>query len=187
MDKAENITQLMPYNRGVAYIMKKILVGLGITGLFIGYSLGVRHEQMPATQAVSTSNGTSNAAPGGPSKGAGSGAAPASSASQQASPSTSQSPGQYNNGTYRGSANDAFYGTVQVEAIISSGRISGVSFLQYPDAHDDSLMINQQAMPLLKQEAIQVQNANVQIVSGATFTSQAFIQSLRAALSEAKA
>jgi uncharacterized protein with FMN-binding domain len=47
-------------------------------------------------------------------------------------------------------------------------------------------MINQQAMPMLKQEAIQKQAARVDIISGATFTSQAFVQSLTNALDQAR-
>lgn len=95
------------------------------------------------------------------------------------------STGQYRDGTYTGTVADAYYGSVQVKASVSGGRITDVSFLQYPDTHSESVYINQQAMPYLKQEAIKAQNANVDIVSGATFTSQAFIQSLTSALSQA--
>ena len=86
---------------------------------------------------------------------------------------------------YTGSSADAYYGNVQVSAIISGGKITDVKFLQYPDTHNTSVIINQQAMPYLKQEAIKAQSPNVQIISGATFTSQAFQQSLQAALSQA--
>ena len=95
--------------------------------------------------------------------------------------------GHYKDGTYTGSTEDAYYGNVQVSATVSGGKLSDVNFLQYPDSHDTSVMINQQAMPYLKQEAIQAQSAQVQVISGATFTSQAFIQSLTNALSSARA
>jgi len=49
------------------------------------------------------------------------------------------------------------------------------------------VVINQQAMPYLQQEAIQAQSSNVQVISGATYTSQAFIQSLATAFAQAKA
>jgi len=80
---------------------------------------------------------------------------------------------------------DAYYGNVQVRATISGGKITGVTFLQYPHTHSTSVYINQQAMPYLQQEAIKAQGANVDIVSGATYTSQAFIQSLGSALAQA--
>ena len=72
-----------------------------------------------------------------------------------------------------------------MRAIIQSGQIVDVQFLQYPNDRERSLAINTQAMPILKQEAIQVQNASVDIVSGATDSSKAFIQSLSSALSQA--
>jgi uncharacterized protein with FMN-binding domain len=68
---------------------------------------------------------------------------------------------------------------------ISGGRISDVQFLQYPNDRRTSQMINSQAMPILKQEAIQAQSAQVSGVSGATATSGAFIQSLGNALQQA--
>ena len=92
----------------------------------------------------------------------------------------------YKDGTYTGSSADAFYGTIQVQATIQNGKIADVQFLQYPNDRSESIQINQQAMPMLKQEAIQAQSANVDIVSGATDSSQAFMQSLASALSQAK-
>lgn len=95
--------------------------------------------------------------------------------------------GIYTDGSYTGSAANAYYGTVQVKATISGGRITDVAFLQYPSDRSTSREISNQAMPILKQEAISVQNANVDIVSGATATSEAFQQSLGDALAKAKA
>ncbi|MFA6414681.1 MAG: FMN-binding protein [Candidatus Paceibacterota bacterium] len=89
-------------------------------------------------------------------------------------------------GLYTGTPADAYYGTVQVKAIVTGGRIADVQFLQYPDSRQNSRMINDQAMPLLTQEAITAQSAQVDGVSGATFTSQAFQQSLASALVLAK-
>ena len=94
--------------------------------------------------------------------------------------------GTYADGSYTGTATDAYYGTVQVKAIISGGKIADVQFLQYPSDRSTSVRVNTQAMPLLTQEAIAAQNANVDIVSGATATSQAFQISLASALTQAK-
>lgn len=93
--------------------------------------------------------------------------------------------GKYKDGTYTGSVADAFYGNVQVEAVIKNGRIADVKFLQYPNEQRTSIEINQQAMPYLTQEAIQAQSAQVDGVSGATQTSRAFIESLQSALGQA--
>ena len=92
----------------------------------------------------------------------------------------------YKDGTYTGSVADAFYGNIQVQAVISGGKITDIQFLQYPNDNGHSAAVNQQADPMLTQEAIQTQNANVNIISGATDTSQAFMQSLSSALTQAK-
>lgn len=94
--------------------------------------------------------------------------------------------GQYTDGSYTGSAANAYYGTIQVQAIVTNGQLADVQFLQYPSDRSTSRYINSQAMPMLTQEAIQAQNANVNGVSGATDTSQAFVQSLSSALAQAK-
>lgn len=92
----------------------------------------------------------------------------------------------YKDGTYTGDVANAFYGNIQVNAVIQGGKIADVQFLQYPNDRSRSIMINQYAMPQLKSETITVQNASVDIVSGATDSSQAFIQSLQSALNKAK-
>ena len=109
------------------------------------------------------------------------------------SPSTSSVTGNvtppqtgYKDGTYTGNVADAFYGNIQVQAVISGGKITDVRFLQYPGDRRTSVMINTQAMPYLKAEAIQAQSSQVDIISGATDSSLAFIQSLGSALSQAR-
>lgn len=92
----------------------------------------------------------------------------------------------YRDGVYAGKSADAFYGNIQVKAVILGEKITDVQFLQFPNDRTRSIAINTLAMPNLKQEAIQAQSANVDIVSGATDSSNAFIQSLSSALSQAK-
>ena len=92
----------------------------------------------------------------------------------------------YADGAYVGNSADAYYGNIQVKAIIQNGRITDVQFLDYPHDRRTSQMINSQAMPYLTSEAIQAQSAQVDIVSGATDSSMAFIQSLTSALAKAR-
>jgi len=115
-------------------------------------------------------------------------AASSSSSNPQASTNTpTVAPqGKYKNGTYTGSVQDAFYGNIQVQAVISNGKISNITFLQYPNDNRTSQYVNGQADPILAQEAIQTQSAQVDIVSGASASSQAFQTSLADALSQAK-
>lgn len=114
---------------------------------------------------------------------------PVSSSNTQPKPQNTQPPaqaaGKYKNGTFTGNTADASYGNVQIQVTISNGRISNVQFLQYPNDNRTSSFINSQAMPMLKYEAIQVQSAQVDGVTGASYTSQAFASSLSSALRQA--
>jgi uncharacterized protein with FMN-binding domain len=94
--------------------------------------------------------------------------------------------GTYKDGEYTGEAADAYYGTVQVKAIIQNGKLADVQFLDYPNDRRTSIRINSVAVPDLTTEAVQAQSASVDVVSGATLTSEAFVQSLQSALSAAK-
>ena len=101
-------------------------------------------------------------------------------------PTPQPSLGLYKDGTYTGPTVDAYYGLVKVQATVQNGKITDVQFLQYPSDRRTSVEINSQAMPWLQQEALQVQSAHINIISGATFTSEGFAMSLDAALKTAK-
>jgi len=163
--------------------MKKIIISLAVLGVFLIYSAGIRHQSHILKKPLSLL-ATNNSSPSNTPANTSTGTTGSSANTGNTIPSNSNS-SQYKGGTYTGSVADAYYGNVQVSATISGGKITDVKFLQYPDTHSTSVAINQQAMPYLQQEAIQAQSANVQLISGATFTSQAFIQSLQAALSQA--
>jgi uncharacterized protein with FMN-binding domain len=126
-----------------------------------------------------TNGAETTVSPPSPSSTLGNGLTPSSAAN---SPSSQV----YKDGQYTGNSTDAFYGNIQVKAVISGGKITDVAFLDYPHDRGTSIRINTQAMPILKSEAIQVQNANVDIVTGATQSSLAFQQSLASALAQAK-
>lgn len=93
--------------------------------------------------------------------------------------------GRYHNGSYTGSVANAYYGYVQVKAVVSGGKLSAVQILQYPNDRSTSRFINSQALPVLEQEAITIQGATVDSVSGASDTSGAFRESLGTALAQA--
>lgn len=94
--------------------------------------------------------------------------------------------GAYRDGTFRGDAADAYYGNVKVAAVVRNGKLADVQVLDYPSDRGHSIMINDYALPRLISEAVQVQGADVQIVSGATDSSMAFRESLASALSQAR-
>ncbi len=110
----------------------------------------------------------------------------ATSPAATSTPAVAAKNGQYKDGTYTGPEVDATYGLVQVQAVVQNGKIANVQFLEYPNDRRTSVRINSYAVPYLQQEAVQVQSANVDWITGATLTSQAFQMSLQAALAKAK-
>jgi uncharacterized protein with FMN-binding domain len=91
----------------------------------------------------------------------------------------------YADGVYTGPAADAYYGIIQIQALVQGGRLTALKVLKYPNDRRTSISINRQALPMLRDEAIGAQSADVDIISGATLTSRAFIQSLGGALKKA--
>lgn len=91
----------------------------------------------------------------------------------------------YVDGEFIGPAINAYYGVVQIQAIVQGGRVARLKVLQYPSDRQTSVAINRQALPMLRDEVIAAQSANVDIISGATLTSAAFIKSLGKALEQA--
>jgi len=79
------------------------------------------------------------------------------------------------------------YGPVQVAVTFQGKRITNISTLQMPSDHPRSQYISQTVAPWLKQEVLQAQSAQIDSVSGATFTSEAYAQSLQGAIDKANA
>jgi uncharacterized protein with FMN-binding domain len=97
-----------------------------------------------------------------------------------------QAAGAYKDGVYTGDPKDAYWGNVQVQAIIKGGLLADVQIVDYPSHRRTSVEINDYAMPYLQSEAIQAQSARVDLISGATLTSEAYARSLQSALLKAK-
>ncbi len=92
---------------------------------------------------------------------------------------------RYRDGRFLGAPFDAYYGLVQVQANIQGGRLISIDVLQFPNHRGTSRAINRRALPVLESEVINAQNIRVNIISGATLTSGAYLRSLRDALSQA--
>jgi uncharacterized protein with FMN-binding domain len=90
-------------------------------------------------------------------------------------------------GTFTGDPVDTEYGTVQVAVTLAKGKITAVKVLQAPDQNGRDQQITDYALPRLTQEAIGAQSAGIDVVSGASYTSQGYIQSLQSALDQAHA
>jgi len=84
--------------------------------------------------------------------------------------------------TVAGSTVDVGYGTVQVQATLEGGRIVNIQALALPQNDGHSARISQQAFPMLVQQALAAQSSQISGVSGASYTSYGFVESLKAAL-----
>ena len=86
-------------------------------------------------------------------------------------------------GSFTGSVAITRYGPVQVKITVENGKIVDAQAVQAPSGSNDRY--TQKAVPVLRQQTIAIQSANVQGVSGASFTSYGWYQSLASAISKA--
>lgn len=88
-------------------------------------------------------------------------------------------------GTVLGGAADTPFGTVQVKVSYTGTKITNVRAVQLTDSSQHSVSISAYAAPILRQEALSKQSAQIDVVSGATYTSEGYIQSLQSAIDAA--
>lgn len=171
-----------PINLGQA--LKKLFLSSFVVFTFIAY---VVHQRFTNPDSALNPTGTpsSMVAPVGDSS-SGVASAPIRQQAQNAQAPVQPVAGSYKDGTYTGPRVDVYYGIVEVQVNVKNGKIANVNFLEYPSDRRTSQRINNIAMPYLQQEAIQAQSARVNIISGATLTSEGFMMSLDAALKSAK-
>ncbi|MBA2552838.1 MAG: FMN-binding protein [Geodermatophilaceae bacterium] len=102
-----------------------------------------------------------------------------------APPATTSGPAPAQPRTLIGDTIDTEQGPVQVQVTMTGAAITDVTMLQYPNGGGRDQEINSVALPQLVAQALAVQSAAVDMVSGATYTSEGFIQSLQSALDQA--
>ena len=87
--------------------------------------------------------------------------------------------------TVTGSVAQTRWGPVQVELTVENGTITSVSVIRYPSENGKDEQINSYALPILVQETMDAQTSNIDMVSGATVTSEGYVESLQSALDSA--
>ena len=157
------------------------LTSVSIVG--IGWHLG--SQSIDAAQSLTASNtgattaatarGAANAAASTGTAAASTGTAAASTAAVSSAPS----------GTFTGSVIHTQFGDMQVSVTIANGTINEVTPLQLTNRGGRSVAISSQAAPILRSEVLSAQSASVHNVSGATYTSEGYLQSLQSALDTA--
>jgi uncharacterized protein with FMN-binding domain len=99
-------------------------------------------------------------------------------------PSTTDSSTTSDDVTIVGSSVQTRYGPVQVSVTFSAGRIADVQALQVPGGHRESEQINARATPILAREVVAAQSSQIDTVSGATYTSAAYAESVQSAIDQ---
>ena len=145
-----------------------------VIGVFLLFSFKTPAQAKPRTPSADVAQGSPTPTPS---------AAP--SGSNAPSPTPSQSPSGPKDGTYTGQDVQTQFGDVQVKVIISGGKITDVQPLQLPFDRPRSAEISQFAAPQLHDEVLQAQSAQIDLLSGATYTSDAYAQSVQSALNQA--
>ena len=102
-----------------------------------------------------------------------------------AAPAAPQPSGSGTATTVTGSTASTRWGDVQVSITVTDGKITAVDVPEYPTGNGKDRQINADALPVLTQETLAAQSADIDMVSGATVTSQGYLQSLQSALDKA--
>ena len=167
--------------------MRRVVVGaMGtLSGLVLLFSY---HTSLGGTVLASgTTDGgttTGGATTGGTGAGSdGSTSTPTTTESSSGSSSSTSSSGS--SGTYTGGSADTRWGPVQVRITVKSGKITSAQAVVYPQENARDQEINSFAVPQLNSEVVQAQSGNIDAVSGATVTSDGYIQSLQSAIDQA--
>jgi uncharacterized protein with FMN-binding domain len=150
--------------------MRRIVIWLASTVTIVVLLFGY-HTSTNSTSAATTTPSTAAPAPSSP-----------ASASSPAPSGTSSSS---SSSTYTGSVAQTRWGPVQVEITVQSGKITDVSVLQQPNGNQRDVEINDQALPVLISDTLDAQSAKIDMVSGATVTSDGYLTSLQSALDQA--
>jgi uncharacterized protein with FMN-binding domain len=116
-----------------------------------------------------------------------SGSAPTVAATPTPKPTSGTKTAAYRDGTVQGPVISTRFGDVQVQVTISGGAITDVTALQLPSRDGRSQRIASIAEPILRQEALTAQSASIDLLSGATYTSDGYARSLQSALDSARA
>jgi uncharacterized protein with FMN-binding domain len=156
----------------IKVVMALVSTAVGLTLLlsFKSHSAGAPRSALADASPRSTSG--SDGAP-----------TPSSGAKATKRPKASAHPAG-RSGTFTGDPIDTRYGTMQVAAVILNGKLTNVRVLQETDG-GRSHQIDDAAIPILTTEALSAKSANIDVVSGATSTSEGYAQSLQSALDKA--
>jgi uncharacterized protein with FMN-binding domain len=161
--------------------MRRAILALGSTIAGIAVLLSFKTHSTGVTGA----SAAAPSMPGGASAPA-AGAADAAGAGAAATPGTSGKAKAGKRRTVTGKVAETLRGPMQVELTLAGQRITKVTMLQRTNSGAESDAIDATAIPKLISETLTAQSAHIDAVSGATYTSEGYLQSLQSALDKAR-
>ncbi len=158
--------------------MKKIVLAVmtTISGLVMLFSYRTSTQNVANTTPEATDSGSTRSDAGTTTT------APSATASAG---STGSAPSSGGDGAYTGGAVETRWGTVQVEITVENGKITSADAVQFPNDNPRDQQINAYAVPALNAEVVKAQSASIDAVSGATVTSNGYLESLQSAIDAA--
>lgn len=166
--------------------MKKTLIILVTVALLGILAAAVKPSPLQKTTASTTGSSTAATTPS--SAPASTATVPATSSNSATAPATNTATsGQYKDGTYTGNTATNFYDEIKVAIVVSGGKITSITTPTLNGDSGHSTQINNYAVPQLTQQALSAQSSSLDGVSGATYTTEAYVSSLQSAIDQAKA
>jgi len=164
--------------------MRRAVIVLGSTAAGLAALLSFKTHSVAAADPAPSAPAPSAATPQAASSSMGSAAAKAS-ATPKASTTQASTATQAATRTVTGTVASTQYGPMQVQVTMAGTKITKVTVLQRTDDGAESDQIDATAIPTLTSETLAAQSAHIDAVSGASYTSSGYIQSLQSALDKA--
>ena len=165
---------------------RRAAIALAITGLALVLLLNFKTPEAPVLAGSGTDTGTGGAA----ATASPSGSPTVGSSGATSTPQPTADVGAdvaYADGTVIGEAVTTRFGSMQVEVVIADGRIVDVVTLEVPSRDRHSVELSERAASVLRTAVLEAQSAEVDLVSGATYSSDAYLRSVQSALDQAQA
>ena len=150
-----------------------------ISALVLLFSYHTSTSSAAGTSVVAEGDTGTTSSDGSTDSGSGSTGSGSASDDATSSPSSAST-------TDTGDAVATRYGDVQVRITVEGGKVTAADVTTVPWSNHKDQQINSYAVPILNSEAVDAQSAEIDMVSGATYTSEGYIQSLQSALDQAK-
>ena len=163
--------------RIVIWIASTVTVAVLVFGYHTSTSSDAAATGSTTSSSPSSSGASSTPAASGPPSSSGSSSGSSRTKKSSSAPSSTR--------TYTGTAASTRYGPVQVQIIVAVGKITDVAVPQSPSSSPRDVQIADRALPVLVRETISAQSAKIDMVSGATYTSDGYVTSLQSALDQA--